>query len=532
MLDVLIKNGLIVDGTGKPGYKADVAVKDGKIVKIAPAINDPAADVVNAAGLVVSPGFVDCHNHSDMDILRGTDSYNYLEQGVTTQVCGHCGASRAPFYSNALLREKAYLPKAEYARLTELCATTTSFMAAGKNASIGTNMAFFVGQGNIRGNVMEYSAEKPTPKQLAAMQDRVVEAMEQGYLGYSSGLIYAPSVYADTEELIELAKAMAPYGGTYASHIRNEGNEVVNAVKEAIRVGEEAGVQVQISHLKVIGLHNAGKSEELLRMIDDANARGVRVFADQYPYHAGSAPLLSRIPPKFHVGNQILERIKDPEVRQQIDHAIFHETHEFESCVYSAGYDGTLIASLPKTPELAGRTIGELACEAGEKPIDTFCRILLENGGVGQGIYFNQSEQDMLRIMKHPRVFGGSDSSNYPDRRYDPESNGGRHPRGTATMVRRLQLQRDLGLRTLEDAVWSITGGPAQALHLDGQGLLKEGVDANITVFHYEKLNANATYANPYRENEGICYVLVNGKVAVRDGHCIGVRNGRLLRRG
>lgn len=533
MLDVLIKNGLVVDGTGKPAYQADVAVKDGKIQKIAPHIAEPAKEVINAKGLVVAPGFIDCHNHSDSDVFLGTDSYNYLEQGVTTQVCGHCGETPAPYYSGAMLRLKAYLPEERFAQIVQQAATPTSFMKTAEQASIGANMAFFLGHNNIRGSVMDFSPDRPDGRQLAAMQAHIEEAMEQGYLGYSTGLIYAPSVYADTRELIDLAKVMAPYGGIYASHIRGEGNNVVQAVTEAIQIGEEAGVQVQISHLKVIGLHNEGKAETLLRLIEDANARGVRVYADQYPYNAGSAPLRSRIPPKYHVGGlqALLERMKDPQIRKQMDHSIFHEADEFESCIYSAGYDGSLIASLPNNPELVGMTIGQLARKTGEEPIDVLCRILIENDGVAQGIYFNQSASDMMRIMGSKWVFGGSDSSNYPDERYDPQTYGGRHLRGTTTMVRRLELQRDFNLCAMEEAIHRITGAPAAALKLEGQGVLREGNDASITVLDYENLHARASYAYPYRENEGIHYVLVNGAAAVRNGRCTGTRSGKLLRR-
>ena len=534
MVDVLIKNGLVVDGSGKSAYKADVAVQNGKIVKVAPQITEPAAEIILADGLVVAPGFVDCHNHSDSDVFLGTDSYNYLEQGVTTQICGHCGDSPAPYHSGAMLRLKGYLSDAEFAEVARLAATPTSFMKHAESASIGANMAFLLGHNNIRGSVMAYSPEEPDSKQLAAMQSHITEAMEVGYLGYSTGLIYAPSVYAKTKELIELAKTMQPYGGIYASHIRGEGNDVVKAVTEAIRIGEEAGVQVQLSHLKVIGLHNEGTSEQLLKLIEDANARGVRVYADQYPYNAGSAPLRSRIPPKYHVGGlqALLERMQDPQMRKKMEHSIFHEADEFESCIYSAGYDGTLIASLPKNPELVGKTIGELAKETGEAPIDLMCRLLIENNGVGQGIYFNQSASDMMRIMGSKWVFGGTDSSNYPDERYAPDTFGGRHLRGTTTMVRRLELQRDFRLCSIEEAIHRITYGPAKAFGLEGQGLLKEGYDASITVLDYENLHARASYAYPYRENDGIIYVLVNGKVAVRQGRAQGIRAGKLLRRG
>ena len=533
MFDILIKHGLIVDGSGKAAYTADLAIKDGKVTKIAPNITEPAAETLDATGLVVAPGFVDCHNHSDGCVFEGSSCYNHLEQGVTTEVVGHCGDSPAPYSEGGMLREKAALPAEEFQRRTQLAATPASFMEVAKQASIGTNMAFYLGHNTIRRKAMGFDPAVPNAKQLASMQDDIRQAMEAGYLGYSTGLIYAPSVYANTEELIELAKAMAPYKGIYSSHIRGEGNYVEEAVREAIRIGEEAGVRVQISHLKVIGLHNEGKSMNLLKMIDEANERGVEVFADQYPYTAGSAPLRTRIPPKYHVGgvDAFLERLKDPAMRKKMEYSIFHEPHEYESCVYSAGFDGTLISSAAVTTELVGKTIGQLAKDSGQDPMDVFCDVLLANKGVAQGIYFNQSVTDMMRILSHPRVFGGSDSSNYPDERFDPEQAGGRHLRGVTTMVRRLELQRDFRLCTLEESIHRITYGPAQALQLEGIGLLKEGWDANVTVFDYERLHATATYSHPCRENQGIKYVLVNGKLAVKDGRITGTRAGKVLTR-
>lgn len=534
MFDILIKNGLIVDGSGESAYPGDLAVKDGKIVKIAPQIPEPAQEVIDAKGLVVAPGFIDCHNHSDTYIFKGTDAYNYLEQGVTTQICGNCGDSCAPYYEGHLLRLKQSVSEEEFARCVALCASPASYLQAVEDASLGVNMAFFLGHNALRGKVMGFAAEAPDESQMAAMQALVREAMESGYLGYSSGLAYAPSVYADTQELICLAKVMAPYGGIYSSHIRSEGDDAVNALQEAIRVGEEAGVQVQISHLKVVGRHNEGLSGKLLQLIDEANGRGVTVYADQYPYTAGSAPLRSQIPPKYHEGGvkALLERLKDPAVRKQMLHDIFKETDVFESLVYAAGFEGCLVATLPITPEKAGKTLTELALAQGKEPFETLCDLLIENDGVAQGIYFNQNPSDMLKILAHPRVFGGSDSSNYPDERFDPEALGGRHVRGNTTMVRRLELQRDFRLMSLEESVHRITDAPAKAMHLENQGLLKEGYDASITIFDYENLHARGSYNHPYRENEGIHYVLVNGTVAVRNGKCTGSRSGKLLKRG
>ena len=532
MFDILIKNGQIVDGSGKPAFYADLAVKDGKIAKIAPAIDGEAKEIIDASGLQVTPGFIDNHSHSDSAAFTGSDCYNYLEQGVTTQIAGQCGSSPEP-YAEGSIRRDGLTPE-EFESRKQKARTPTTFLQAAEEQTYGTNMAFFIGQGALRRKALGYSDAVPTKEQMEIMQKDLVEAMEAGFLGVSSGLVYAPSVYASTEELIELVKAMAPYGGVYASHIRGEGDNVLRSVQEAIRIGEEGGVPVLISHLKVMGKHNEGTSALLLKEIDDANARGVEVCADQYPYTASSAPLASQIPPKYHVGGNpaLLERLADPAVRPRILHDIFHEVDVFESAIYSAGFDGCLITGASKTPEYINKTIGQIAREEGKEPIDALCDVLLANDGRMQGVYFNQCASDLLRIMAHPKVFLGSDASNRSDKRIDTEHVGGGHPRGTASTVRRLELVRDFRLRTMEEAVKNQTFDTAQAMHLSGQGLLKEGWDANICVLDYDRLHANADYTHPYRKSQGIHYVLVNGKLAVRDGTALGVRAGKVLKRG
>lgn len=544
MFDILLKNGLIADGSGKAAFRGNIGVKDGNIVQIAPDLSGPAGRIIDCTGLVVAPGFIDCHSHNDYAAFRSlggktaefdsAEGWFALEQGVTTLVCGHCGSSPAPFYDGAMRAKRQLLPPEEFARWVDASKTPKRFMETAEQSRTGVNMAYFLGHCSIRGSVMGFRDGKPAPEELSKMQEIVREAMEAGYLGYSTGLVYAPSVYGDADEFIALAKAMAPYGGVYASHIRGEGDNLERAVAEAIRVGEEGGVAVQLSHLKVMGLHNEGKSGAVLRMMEEANARGVAVTADQYPYNAGSAPLSSQIPPRFLVGgiSALLERLKKPEVRREILYSACHEADVFESCIYSAGFDNTLISGAVKTPHYVNRTIGEIARDEGREPIDVLCDILIQNDGVAQGIYFNQSTVDLMRIMAHPLVFGGSDSTNPMGKRPDENTRGGRHPRGLGTMVRRLELTRDFRLRSLEESVRSLTAAPAEALHLAGQGLLQKGRAANITVFDYENLHAAASYTYPCRKNTGIEYVLVNGQLALEHGTATGVMAGRLVKRG
>ena len=515
MLDVLIRNGKIVDGSGVPGFYGDVAVKAGKIVKIAPVIAEPAVQTIDATGLVVAPGFIDCHNHSDKNIFANHSAYNALEQGVTTLVAGQCGTSAAPYFPGLLGKLSDDERDAVMLQRKDMC----SCLAAIDQLDLGANMAFFVGHNNLRGKAMGFAADVPTRDQMKSMQLDLIEAMEAGCLGFSTGLIYAPSAHATTEELIELARAMVPYGGIYVSHIRGEDHRVLGALDEAISIGREAGVQVHISHLKVMGLQNAGLAEQLLQRIDKANEEGIVVYADQYPYEASSSSLSSRIPAKFHDGGKakLLERIADQQIRRQIDE-------------YGLDYDTMYITSLPQTPDYVRKFVGQIAREENRAPVDVLCDILLANKGQGSGIYFNQNAQDLMKIMAHPRVFGGSDSSNFPQQRPDVDAYATSHPRGQGCMVRRLAMQRDHKLCSLETAVHRVTGAPAQALHLSGQGLLREGLDANITVFNYAALRDHATYQQPYRANEGIIHVLVNGEIAVMHSKATGTTAGKVLR--
>lgn len=528
MYDILIKNGQIVDGSGEPAYYGDIAIKDGKISRIASNINETASETINADGMQVTPGFIDNHTHSDESVFYGNDSYNFLEQGVTTQVAGHCGISPAP-----ITCDESRLSDETYRRRVEIARTPTSFIKEAEKQSFGTNMAFFIGHSALREKVLGYSDAAPNKEQMKTMQQDLIEAMEAGYLGLSTGLVYAPSVYANTDELVELTRVMKPYGGIYASHIRGEGDNVLRALQEAISIGNKAGTTVLVSHLKVIGKHNEGLSGHLLELIDSANASGVTVYADQYPYTAGSASLASQIPPKYIVGgiSALLERLKDQKMRQEILYSIFNETDEFESCIYSAGFDGTLIVSAGKTPQYVNKTIGQIAKEEGKEPIDVLADVLIANDGNMLGVYFNQCVSDLMRIMAHPRVFMGSDWSDYQNEKADPETEGKCHPRGTAATVRRLELVRDFRLRTMEESIKNLTFDTASAMKLPGLGLIKEGWDANICVIEYDRLHATADYAHPFRKNQGVHHVIVNGKLAVRDGCSLGVRAGKVIKR-
>ena len=531
MYDIIIKNGMIVDGTGKTGFKGDLCVKDGLIAAIGKG-GDKAAEIIDAEGLTVAPGFIDAHTHSDKSGFIGSGSYNYLEQGVTLQVAGQCGSSPAPLGGRVKLIESLGLGPEITKQALEWSETPESFMKRASEVDHGTNLALLIGHSALRNSAMGYADGKPSPEEMAHMKDMLKRAMESGYFGYSSGLSYAPSAYADTEELTELARVIAPYGGVYASHVRSEGDKGVESLAEAIKTGEEAGVPVVISHLKTVGKSNEGNSIKYFELIEAAAARGVKIYADQYPFIASSAPLSSQIPVKYHVGGpqELLKRLADKAVRKEIWDSIHNEADKFESSFYSAGAECILIVGVPKTPEHTGKTITQLAQEQNKEPFDAFCDLLLENNAMGGGIYFSQNESDMLRILAHPLVVGGSDWSDLSERS-DPERIAGCHPRGLATFPRRLQLLREHNLLSLAEAVQSITSRAAEAYGIKGHGFLREGLAANITIFDHKNIKAHADFIHPFRRNEGICWVIVNGKVAVKDGLATGIRAGKIVKK-
>ncbi len=532
MFDILIKNGTVVDGTGKPRFTADIAVKDGVIAAIEPNITAEAQEVIDAQGKVVTPGFIDHHSHSDSSFIYGTDAYNYLEQGVTTQIGGQCGSGPVPYYDGLMDDSKDTTPPEKWQKIRDFCDDFKTFTDHVDTMELGTNMAFYAAQGNIRGRVMDFRDDKPTEEEMKRMEELMAQAMECGFLGFTTGLVYAPSVYAGTDELVRLAHVAAKYGGNYASHIRGEGSKVVQSVEEAIEIGRRAGIPVIISHLKVLGRHNEGMSKEVIEVIEKANAEGVFVRADQYPFPASAAPLSAQVPPKYLTEGiaALVAKLGDKAMRDKIRHSIFHEYDEFESSMYQAGSENCLISQSPKAPECVGKTLAQLAEEWGGDGVDALCEVLIRNDGHASGIYFSQNESDMRRIISHPYVVCGSDSGDY-SQHFDREKVAGGHPRGIGTFTRRIEILRDGNLRTMEEIIRSMTGQTAEIAKLSGVGTLEVGKRADICVLDYENVRCNADFIHPFRKNDGVDVVLVGGKVAVRGGEATGVKNGVFLRR-
>jgi N-acyl-D-amino-acid deacylase len=535
MFDLFLKNGTIVDGSGKPGYIANIGIMTGKIAYVGAEVFE-ARETIDASGLTITPGFFDFHSHSDGSALYDISTANMLEQGITTEIWGMCGGSASP----ETYFEPAYDKNSgkSLAEMKSVVARFSSFIDyVEKHRHLGCNVGMFVGHGSIRRSVLEFSAREPDDEELERMKDYVRDAMEAGALGLSSGLIYPPGAHARERELVEMTKVAGEYGGIYASHIRNEGDRLVEAVEEAIRIAEKAGASALISHYKVMGVQNKGKSLITNRLIAEANARGVLTRGDQYTFRAGMTSICSAIPPIFTVDGveELLQKIKinAGDVRGKIKAAVENNDGTFENLIANCGgFDGVLICGgAGNVDHLVGKTIGAVARERGIDPFEAWFDIMVDDildaGGADIFCaYFVTNEEDIIEIFKNEDVMVGTDGwATAPGM---PTL----HPRGTSTVTKAIsEYVREKKLLPLETFVKKGTSTAAQFSGFISKGLISEGYDADLFIFNYEKINPTADYIHPAAPNEGVCYTIVGGQVAVKDGKFSGTRNGKVLRR-
>ncbi len=494
--DLVIAGGTIVDGTGSQTYPASIGVKNGIISAIGQIAPSRGRRVIQAKGKIVAPGFIDIHTHSDRGILneQGRQAQNYLTQGVTTMVTGNCGGGTfevAQFYQKMAKQ------------------------------GIGTNIIHLVGHGTIRSSVMGNAGRAPNPGELAEMKSLVEKAMKEGAAGLSTGLFYAPGSFAKVDEIVELCSVVKSYGGWYASHIRDESDYSTGlkaSIAEAIEAGEKAGVPVQISHLKALGKSVWGQAAEVCRIIEAARARGVKVFADQYPYEASSTSLAAAVVPRWvEADGRTRERLKDPEQLPRIKREIV------ENIERRGGPASLVISSFRPRPEWEGKNLLEISSNLKKAPVDAAIEIiLLGNPSV---VSFNMSDDDITYFMKQPYVMTGSDGS------IVTFGQGVPHPRNYGTFARKIRVYvLEKKILTMEQAIHAATGLPASILGLRDRGLLKEGYAADIVVFDPVSIRDRATYAQPHQYCEGIDLVLVNGTLAVDAGRITGTLAGKPLR--
>jgi N-acyl-D-amino-acid deacylase len=529
--DIVIHGGRIIDGTGNPWYVGDVAITDGRIVAIGKIPSAVAKRVIEANGMVVAPGFIDMLGQSETALLIDNRSISKLAQGITSEITGE-GGSIAP--QNALTIAAAQ-PSLDPYHLKIDWTTLDEYWQRLAKKGTPINIGTYVGAAQVREAVLGDVNRAPTPEELEKMKALVEQAMQQGALGISTALIYPPGHYATTEELIELAKVAARYGGIYATHMRSEGQNEVPAIREALRIGEEAHLPVEIFHLKVSGKSRAGKMIDIVRMIQQARDRGQDVTADMYPYLAGATALASSLPPWVADGgmDKLLERLRDPAVRQRIKTEMSATGERTWENLYldSGGAQGVMVASVvnPELKQYTGKTVAEIAQAQKKDPLDALMDFVLADKGLSGALYFIASEEDLQTGLRQPWTSIGLDANelSLDGPLFEPHT----HPRSFGSMPRFLgHYVRDLQLMPLEQAVRKITSLPAQREHLVGRGLIKEGFFADITIFDLDSIIDKATYTQPAQLAEGVKYVIVNGQVAFENGKATGAMAGKALK--
>jgi N-acyl-D-amino-acid deacylase len=511
--DLIIRGGRVVDGTGNPSYRADVAVKQGRIAAVGALGDKTAIRTIDAGGLVVAPGFVDIHNHSDETLLVDGDAESMVRQGVTTMILGE-GLSAAP--SPAFPDFQAYF-------------------AALIKSGISTNVGSYVGSGTVWTLVHGERAGPPTAVELGRMREIVRRAMQQGALGVASSLSGPPGAWIDTDTLVALCEVAGELGGIYSTHNRNEGLGVFDAVAEAIEIGRRARVPVDIIHLK-ISEHTLWKQmPRLVAQIQAARDQGLDVTANVYPYRAGQNDLQTILPPWAHEGGRaaLQARLADPAQRTRMERDIVDGLPGWYNHYTATGsWEGMLLVSLshPDYKRFEGRRMSEvIAAFPAKRPMDVLFDTLLANGGSVPTVYFHHAEEDMQYALRQPFVSVGSDGTAI--KIGGPTARGNPHPRYYGTFPRVLgRYVRQEKLLTLEDAVRKMTSANTAKIRVYDRGLLRPGQWADITVFDAERVIDNATYEKPHQYATGIEYVVVNGQVVLDKGRHTGARPGAIVR--
>jgi N-acyl-D-amino-acid deacylase len=522
--DVLIRGGMIVDGTGSPWFRGDVAIRGDRIVAVGLLPGAIARDTIDATGLVVAPGFIDMLGHSEHTLLADGRAISKITQGITSEITGEV-TSVVPVNENTL-RELA--PEfRERVRWTDLDGYFRVLEASRPAINLGT----YVTAGSVRRYAMGDVDRAPTAAELDTMRAHVAEAMRQGAMGLSTGLIYAPASYASTDELVELTREAARYGGGYASHIRSEGDRLVEAVEEAIEIGERAGTWVQIHHIKASGQRNWGKMPAAVAAIERARARGLDVSADQYPYPASGTGLSAIVPRWAHAGGRdsLVHRLGNPEDRARLRDELTREGVLIGAS--AGGPQGVMIGgvTVDSLRQYEGLRLDEIARRRDQHVVDALLDLLHADGARTTAIYFSMSEEDIEYAMRQPWVSVGIDAGS---RAPDVPSSGNPHPRAYGSFPRILgHYVRDRQVITLEDAIRKFTALPAARMGLDERGVLKAGAYADVTIFDAAKVSDRATFVEPVQTSVGIEHVLVNGVPVLRDGTPTDARPGRALRR-
>jgi N-acyl-D-aspartate/D-glutamate deacylase len=526
--DIIIKGGTVYDGTGGPPLKADVGIKEDRVAAIGNLSRAMAPTIVDAKGLAVAPGFINMLAHSESSWIVDPRSLSELKQGVTTQIFGELSMGPLNDEMKRRLREQQGDVKydIEWTTLAE-------YLQYLEKRGVSQNFASFIGAATIRENVIGLEDKPPTPAQLDQMRELVRREMESGALGITTALIYPPAFFAKTDELIELCKVAAKYKGKYTVHMRSEGNQLIEGVQETMRIGREAGLPVEIYHLKALGKDNWPKMDQVIKMIEDARRQGLKITANMYTYTAGGTGLDSSMPPWVFDGGReaAYKRLQDPATRQKIADAVRTPTNDWENLYLAAGSpDRILLASFrsEKLKPYTGKTLAEVAKLRGKDPVETIMDLVLEDRSRIGTIYFLMSEENIKKQIRLPWVSFGSDAASIAPEGVFLKSSA--HPRAYGNFARLLgKYVRDEKVISLTEAIRRLTGLAATNLELDHRGFLKPGMFADVVVFDPKTIADRATFENPHQFAVGVKDVFVNGVQVLKDGDHTGAKPGRAL---
>jgi len=520
------------DGTGAPAFRGGLAVKGGKIVKIlreketASFRDGDALEVIDAQGLDLAPGFIDSHSHADESIDTNPDRLQVLQMGVTTEVAGQCGHTASPYPEDV---DEQLFRMASGKYLGTHYDSFGRMLEVYKDVPLGTNQAWFTGHGALRTWAMGFENRKASEEDIALMRELLDKEMRGGALGFSTGLAYVPGIYSDTREIAGIAQALKPYGGIYTSHSRSESAGLFDAVKECIDVAREAHVPVNISHFKACYPDFWDRMDKALSMIDEANAEGLDVTIDAYPYIAVSTTTLSAMPSQFLTegAEAFAESLGVPEIKEAVRKEIYViDSPTWDNALKHAGAERFLIVCAEETPEIEGLSYTELAAKLGmEDPFDAVCWALIKNHGHITDVRFIMSEENVEKVLAHPKCTVGSDGI------WKKGRDRTCHPRAFGTFPRYLgHYIRDRKILSKEEGIHRITGMPAERYHLNGKGFIKEGFDADLVLFNYENIKDGGDFKNPFLPNTGIERVILEGKTVLLENETTGIANGKFLK--
>jgi N-acyl-D-amino-acid deacylase len=527
--DVIVRGGTVYDGTGAPGRRADVGIRGDKVAAVGDLSTASAPAVVDATGLAVAPGFINMLSWSTESIIVDGRSQGEVRQGVTTQIFGE-GSSMGPL--TEAMKKRAYEQMGDI-KIDISWTSLSEYLRTLESRGVSQNVASFIGATTIREHVIGLEDKKPTPAQLEEMRQLVRQEMEAGALGIGSSLIYAPAFYASTEELIELCKVAAQYRGKYISHMRSEGNRLLEAVDELIRISREAKIPAEIYHLKAAGQANWSKIDQVIAKVEAARKEGLKITADMYTYPAGATGLDAAMPPWVLDGgyDAAYKRLSDPETRKKIAEAIRKGGSDWENLYLAAGSPDRVILvefKSEKLKPLTGKTLAEAARLRNEDPVETIMNLVLEDRTRVGTVYFMMSEDNLRKQIKLPWVSFGSDASSMSPEL--PFTKSSAHPRAYGNFARLLgKYVREEKVIPLEEAVRKLSGLPATNLELAGRGFLREGMFADVVVFDPATIADRATFEAPHQFAVGMKHVFVNGTQVLKDGEHTGAKPGRAL---